>query len=236
MRTIAVEEPAQAVETLFGAYRRRILALLLLHAADSFYIREIARLTGIPAGSLHRELVTLAGAGLLARSASGNQVRYQAEVSHPLFEDLAAIFRKTTGLADVLRDALAPLADRIDLALVFGSVAQGQERGDSDVDLLVVGPVLFEAVVEAVQPASQTLRREVNPVVMHRDEFQAKRQRGDRFVTRVLSKPFLLLLGSPDESGEPGPDRPAQAAPRGRGGDPATAGRRSAQPVRRKDR
>jgi len=229
-------EGTQALETLFGAYRRRILALLLLHPDASFYVREIARLTDIPAGSLHRELTTLAGTGLLLRSESGNQVRYQAERFHPLFVDLAAIFRKTAGLADVVRDALAPLADRIDLALVFGSVAQGRQGPESDVDLLVVGSVTFEAVIQAVQPATQTLRREVNPVVMGTDEFLSRRAGGDRFVTRVLSDPILPLLGSADELGQLAADRAAQGAAGGRDGDPAALGRRPAQPGRRRHR
>ena len=93
----------QLVENLFGAYRRRILALLLLRADESFYVREIGRLSGVPAGSLHRELKLLADAGLLLRSVAGNQVRYQVDRACPIQEELAGIFRKTAGLADVLR-------------------------------------------------------------------------------------------------------------------------------------
>src|SRR5690606_23416339 len=61
-----------------GAYRRQILGLLLLRPDETFYVREIARLTGVPAGSLHRELKLLNEAGLLLRATAGNQVRYQA--------------------------------------------------------------------------------------------------------------------------------------------------------------
>jgi hypothetical protein len=88
---------------------------------------------------LHRELKMLAEAGLLLRAASGNQVRYQADRSCSIYGELAGIFRKTAALADVLRDLLAPLEDKIELALVFGSVARGTTRATSDIDLLVVG-------------------------------------------------------------------------------------------------
>ncbi len=116
------------VELLFGTYRRQVLSLLLLHPDQSFYVREIGRLARVPAGSLHRELGALAEAGLLTRGASGNQVRYQADRSCPVFEELAGIFRKTAGLADVLRDSLEPLGQAVRIAFVFGSVAQGKER------------------------------------------------------------------------------------------------------------
>jgi DNA-binding transcriptional ArsR family regulator len=99
LRATALRPKARLVELLFGDYRRRILGLLLLHPEESFYMREIMRLAGVPSGSLHRELTALTEAGLLTRSESGNQVRYQADRSCPLFEELAGIFRKTTGPA-----------------------------------------------------------------------------------------------------------------------------------------
>jgi hypothetical protein len=110
MRTARYKPPTQLVEVLFGAYRRQILGLMLLRPDESFYVREVERVTGVPAGSLHRELKALNEAGLLTRSTSGNQVRYQADRSCPIYDELAGIFRKTAGLADVLRDLLKPLA------------------------------------------------------------------------------------------------------------------------------
>jgi hypothetical protein len=75
-------------------------------------VRQISRLSGVPAGSLHRELKLLAEAGLLTRTVSGNQVCYQADRACPIYDELASIFRKTTGLADVLREALEPASPR----------------------------------------------------------------------------------------------------------------------------
>ena len=111
MRAKSLPQVPQLVEVLFGAYRRQILALLLLRADESFHVREIGRLTGVPAGSLHRELKLLSDAGLLLRSVSGNQVRYQVDRACPIQEELAGIFRKTAGLADVLRDALSRVGE-----------------------------------------------------------------------------------------------------------------------------
>ena len=205
----ATPRPPQLVEVLFGAYRRQILALLLLRPGESFYVREIARLTGVPAGSLHRELKLLHDAGLLERSTAGNQVRYQVDRSCPIHEELAGIFRKTAGLADILREAMAPLARKIDLAFVFGSVAQGRERATSDVDVLVVGSASFAAVVAALGRAGERLRRDVNPVVMTRTDFEAKLARRERFIARVAREPKIFLIGDPGEFAEPAEDRAA---------------------------
>jgi len=107
----------QAIELMFGAYRRELLAQLLLRPDEDFHLRELERMTGIPAGSLHRELKALFEAGLLLKERQGNQVRYQANRASPVYEELASIFRKTVGLAGVLSDGLADLSGRIDLHL-----------------------------------------------------------------------------------------------------------------------
>ena len=203
MKVHPIPPAPQLVEVLFGAYRRQILALLLLHPDESFYVREIARLTGVPAGSLHRELKLLGDAGLLQRSVSGNQVRYQVDRDNPIQEELAGIFRKTAGLADVLRNALAPLAGKIRLAFIFGSVAQGRERSTSDVDVLVVGSASFAAVVGALSPAGERLRRAVNPAVMTRAAFESKRAGADRFVARIVREPKIILIGDTGELAQP---------------------------------
>lgn len=189
----------QLVDVLFGVYRRQILALLLLRPDESFYVREISRLTGVPAGSLHRELRLLSDAGLLERSLAGNQVRYRVDRSCPIHEELAGILRKTTGLADVLREALAPLRRKVRVALIFGSVAQGKERVGSDIDVLVVGPISFASVVQAFNRAAKRLRRDVNPVVMSKAAFSRKLRGQDRFISRVAREPKILLLGDASE-------------------------------------
>src|SRR5689334_23579365 len=110
---------------LFGSYRQRVLGLLLLHPEKAYHVREIARLTDTTPGTLHKELARLAKAGLLSREKVGNQLHYRANRQSPIFEELAGILRKTSGLADVLQGALAGLTRRLKVALIFGSVARG---------------------------------------------------------------------------------------------------------------
>ncbi len=209
MRTGRNSSQPQLVEILFGAYRRQLLALLLLRPDETFYVREIARVTGVPAGSLHRELKALVEAGLLTRAASGNQVRYQANRACPIYDELAGIFRKTAGLADVLRELLRPLERKITFACVFGSVAQGKTGPSSDIDLLVVGSATFASVVEACHAGSERLGREVNPVVMKKAAFQGKVRQRDRFVSRVMKEPKIFLIGDARELGKLAEDRAA---------------------------
>ena len=123
---------------LFPEYRRRVLGLLLLKPDLALHGREIARRTGLSPGTITRELGKLADVGLLRREKRGNQQVYSADTTAAVYPELAGILRKTSGLADVLVEALAPL-DGISLAFVFGSVAQGHETANSDVDVMIVG-------------------------------------------------------------------------------------------------
>jgi predicted nucleotidyltransferase len=198
-------------EILFGTYRRQVLALLLLRPEERFHVREIARLTGIPAGSLHRELKLLAEAELLVRQSVGQQVYYQANRQSPIFEELAGIFRKTAGLADVIRAALLPLANEVALAFVFGSVAQGKERSGSDVDLFVLGETSFTAVVAALADLHERLGREINPVIMTCVDF-TKKYGSDSFLQRVAREPKIYVMGYADDFAKLVADRAAQGA------------------------
>ena len=107
----------------------------------------------------------------------------------------------------MLREALSPLGKAVRIAFVFGSVAQGKERSTSDVDVMVVGSAKFERVVGALAPAGERLRRDINPVVMAPEEFRAKLKARDRFVSRIMREPKIVLTGDVGELGEPAQDR-----------------------------
>jgi predicted nucleotidyltransferase len=199
---------------LFGAYRRDVLALLLLHPEESRHVREIARAIGKAPGTLLRELNALAAAGVLVRRPLGNQVHFQANAACPIYEDLRSILKKTVGVADVLREALAPLGAKVRAAFVYGSVARGDERARSDLDVMVVGEASFGDVVAALAPAQESLRREVNPNVYPALEFRKKLAARDPFLKRVLAERKIFIVGGEGDLGKPAAHRQAQGARR----------------------
>lgn len=199
----------QPIDFLFSPYRRRVLALLLLRPDERFHVRELERLTGISAGSLHRELKAMAKAGLLIRQPQGNQVLYQADRSCSIFEEISSIFRKTLGLGSILGGALAMLSDRIDFAFVFGSLASGKQHAGSDLDICVLGEVELLEVVNALGAAQDSLHREINPVVMHTKRFVDDLTNRERFAERVFDEPKIFVVGDEDEFRELGKDRAA---------------------------
>ena len=191
--------PKQLIDFIFSPYRRQMLAVLFLRPDEQFHVRQLERLTGISAGSLHRELKAMAIAGLLRRESQGNQVLYQAERECPIYEELASIFRKTVGLAMVLRDGLLKLADRIDIAFVFGSMATGKQHADSDLDLCVLGDVELFDVVKALGSVQDNIRREINPVVMSTARYIDQLAEHDRFIERLDGEPKIYVMGGERE-------------------------------------
>jgi predicted nucleotidyltransferase len=189
----------QPIDFLFSPYRRQVLALLLLRTDERFHVRELERLTGISAGSLHRELKAMSEAGLLIREQQGNQVLYQADRSCSIFEELASIFRKTVGLGSELTTALEPIADRIDAAFVFGSMASGKQHAKSDLDICVLGEVELLDVVKATGSVQERLRREINPVVMSAKQFASDLANHERFAERLVAEPKIFVIGDENE-------------------------------------
>ncbi|QRN04336.1 nucleotidyltransferase domain-containing protein [Legionella sp. MW5194] len=186
---------------LFSEYRRRVLALLLLHPDEHYHVREIARLTNTTAGTLHRELSKLAKSKVLLREQSGNQVYYQANRNFPIYTELTSILKKTSGLVDVLFDFLTPLAEKIEVAFVFGSVAKGTENLGSDIDVLIIGEVDFTVAVEALYAAQASLGREINPKIYSREQWKASLQKQDLFIQEVLNNPKLFIMGAEHDLG-----------------------------------
>jgi len=180
---------------LFGRARRLILAWLLGHPDEAFFLRQLVRQTGLSPGSVQRELAALVSAGLVTRTTQGRQVYFRADRLSPVFPELQSLFLKTAGVADVLRDGLRSLADRITVAFVFGSAVRGELRNASDIDVLVVGDVSFGEVVGALSKAQRVLGREVNPTVYPPAEFRTKLRSGHHFLNAVLSEPHLFVIG-----------------------------------------
>ena len=204
--------PNDLASLFFGRYRSRVLGLLLLHPDEAFHLREIARITDTQPGTLRRELKRLEAAGVLRSERLGNLLRYRADPGCPVYEELRGLLKKTTGVVDVLRDALTPLVGHISLAFVYGSVASGTERHVSDLDVLVVGDVTFEEVVAVLHPCQEALRREINANVFGEAEFSAKASQPGEFVSRVLAQPVLMIFGTIDDAGEFAEGRQRQEA------------------------
>jgi uncharacterized protein len=189
---------------LFGKTRNAVLSLLFGHPDESFYIREIVRMVGSGPGSVQRELDILGRAGILRRTTRGRHVFYRADPQSPIFEEIRSLMLKTAGGVEILARALSWPSGKIKVAFIYGSMARGQQRRGSDVDVFVIGDAAFGEVVDALAPVQKKLAREINPTVYPVSEFRAKVLQKHHFITSVLHSPKLFLVGDEGELAELG--------------------------------
>ncbi|MHB8666804.1 MAG: nucleotidyltransferase domain-containing protein [Burkholderiales bacterium] len=181
---------------MFTKVQQRVLAVLYGNPGRSFYANEVIALAGSGTGAVQRELARLDAAGLVVVTRVGKQKHYQANEAGPVYQELRGLVLKTSGMVDVLRVALAPLAAQIHAAFVYGSVAKRQDSANSDIDLMVLSDSLSYAdLFAALEEATNRLGRPVNPTVYTRKDLEKRIQAGNAFVKRVLEQPKLWVIG-----------------------------------------
>lgn len=186
-------------DALFTQTQQRVLSVLFGNVARSYYASEIIARAQIGSGAVQREIARLEASGLITSERIGNQKHYRANERSPVFEPLRELVLRTTGLADVLRDALAPLAPQLVAAFVFGSIARREDNASSDVDLFVVSDTLSLAdLFGALERARRQLGREVNPIVHSRLEMATLRRKKNSFIERVMEQPKIWIYGHED--------------------------------------
>lgn len=183
-------------DALFTRVQQRVLGLLFGQPDRRFQSAELIRLAGSGTGAAHRLIITLADAGLITVTQSGNQKHYQANRKSPVFRELRNLVVKTVAVTQPLRHALRPHEKAISAAFVYGSVASDTSVARSDIDLMVVSDSLtYPDVFRALQKAERELARPVNANVLTRREWRAKRAQGGSFASRVARGPRLFVIG-----------------------------------------
>lgn len=186
-------------DALFSGTRQRVLGLLFGNPSRSYYAKELIRLAAGGTGAVQRELERLSQSGLVTVRPVGNQKHYQANAESTVFTELCAIARKTFALGDPLREALAPLAPRIEGAFVFGSVAKREDTAASDVDLMVIADKLsYGELLEALEPVADSIGRRMNPTVLSRREWAKRLGARSAFATRLMAQPKIWVVGNED--------------------------------------
>ena len=184
-------------DALFTKTQQRVLGLLYGTPDQRFFTNEIFRRTNIGRGTVVRELEKLVLADLVTVTTSGNQRYYQANVGNPIYTELAGIVRKTFGMADVIRGALEPVNEKLELAFVYGSIAKHSDDKNSDLDLMLVGAGLnYDEVMKLLVPVEEAIMRNINPTLYTQRAFEKKRASGSSFLERVMEQPKIMIKGS----------------------------------------
>jgi len=180
---------------LFGSEARvKVLSLFMLNASSEYYLREIAQKTGLAVRSVQRAVENLVEIRILRREPRGNAVYFSLNDENPILDDLKAIFLKTEGLGDLLRNALSQ-QQNIQVAFIYGSVAKGEESAGSDIDLALIGSISPTDLSAVLRELEDNVGREINATVFTAKEWAERATSGDHFVTTLLREPKIMLIG-----------------------------------------
>ncbi|MEK7183749.1 MAG: helix-turn-helix domain-containing protein [Patescibacteria group bacterium] len=215
---VEAEGTAFRIEQLFGSRTRaRLLGLFLENSERSFFVRELARRIDAQLNSVRRELKNLVDIGIVLEvdgemtapsnspvaggegegeedgSKIDNKRFYQANSDFPIFDDLRGVMKKVAVLMNhTLTQELAKHG-KLDLLVLTGSFT---DVPSIPTDILVVGELKEEGIQRSIAEFEKEIGREVNYTYMPREEFEYRRDVGDRFLASILQGKRVVLTDS----------------------------------------
>lgn len=135
--------------------------------------------------------------GLVKTRKDGNRLYYTANTDHPISPEIRRLVEKTSGYITILKEILA--VPSIQIAFIFGSVASGKARPDSDLDLFIIGNLGLRKVSHLLAGVTDRIGSLVNPHVVSPDGFVRKLKEKNHFITNVMESPKTLVIGTEDD-------------------------------------
>lgn len=187
------------LQKLFSSrVRVEILSVFLMNPERELYVREVERLTGEDYKNVSMELRNLKEIGLLSSRNEGNLKYFSLNKEFVIYEELKSIFMKTKGAVGILREAVSTKR-HIDYAFIYGSFATGEERAESDIDVMVIGGISLEEVLALIRGPEEKLSREINVSLYDLQEMRKRVKDRDPFIMEVLEGSKIMLVGDEDE-------------------------------------
>jgi len=188
----------EAVYLTRSKIRRHLLGIVFSNPSRQYYLSELARSAGTSAGNVQRELSRFVRDRLITREKKGNLVFFVINTRHALYPEIRSLILKTIGIEGVLRNLLQKFK-QIRLALIYGSFARGEEKGESDIDLMIVADGTLEKFYAALSKLESRFNREINTTAYSAAELKDKIRSKDTFVNEVLHRPKIILKGELNE-------------------------------------
>ncbi len=181
-------------DILSSRVRAEIFRLLFGLNEKELHLREMERQVDLSLGTVRQDLQKLVKLDLVKTRRDGNRLYYRANTEHPLYPDIRHLVLKTAGLVEIFKNALD--REGIEVAFIFGSLASSKERGESDVDLMVIGAIGLRTLSSRLSGVSEQIGREINPHTLTVTEFRRRKREGNHFLTNVLESPKLFIIGN----------------------------------------
>jgi len=181
------------LDDLLGSpIRVRVLRILTRFPSRGLTGRELAKLCESSPSQTNAALESLRNSGVAFRQIAGRSHVWRLAPEHVLRDVLIRVFQGEANSLELLKGDIETVLQPLPVkrAFLFGSIARGDERPTSDVDLLVLveSKAAKEKVEGALSRASSrfSLRfgNPLSPLVL--DNSQTRRPAGPQLINRAL--------------------------------------------------
>lgn len=187
--------PASPLAPLFRSdAQARVLTALFLPVEHQVNLSELAEKTGVPYGSVHREVERLLDAGILTEERWGNARYVRPNQGSVLWRPLRDLVTSAFGPVPLLRAAFDGVPG-VEAIVLFGSYAarlEGQAGPPpGDVDVLVIGHPDAGAVYDLCEQVAREVGRPVNPTILTAQEWRET----SSFAATVAGGTVIPIIG-----------------------------------------
>ena len=171
----------------------KLLDYYFLNKEKANYINELAKILEVDPGNLFRKLKELEKDGLFSSELRGNQRYFFINKKYPFLFEYIKMYESKFGFVGLLKEELKDVKG-LSEAYIFGSLAKGNFREASDIDLLIVGSHNYESLLPIISGLEKKMKREINVVDFTNKEFLAKQKKGDEFIKNVFSDKIIKII------------------------------------------
>lgn len=190
---------ATITDIITSKVRVKVIELFFSDFKEMYHVRGIVREIKEEINAVRRELERLEKFGLLKKESRGNRVYYWLRDDYPFFGDLLSMVAKTTGLGAALISSRNKIG-KLSFVMFSGSfVRRVTQKHEDEVDVLVVGEVVLPELATLIRAEESKRGREINYTVMSREELEFRKKRRDPFLSGILAKNRVMIIGDEEE-------------------------------------
>lgn len=178
--------------------KRNILKKLLSNPDERYYVRQLATILDTSVGTIHRELIKFEKSGILKSETVGNLRFFYINKANPLFKELKQMVFKTEGVKGRMEAGLRKVKG-IKIAFIYGSFAKDEERGDSDIDLFLVGKIVEDELIPKISALESEFNREINHTIYTTEELKKEKKNKNSFILDILKERKMFLIGGKND-------------------------------------
>ena len=179
--------------------RIKLLKLFLSNPKKSYHVRGITRLLDEEINAVRRELGRMEKVKFVTSTRKGNRLLYSVRRDFPYYDEFLSLVNKAFGLGSLITSNSEKIG-QIEYAWLTKFYTKNQNKGDQDVDLVIIGDNLdYEKLASIIKKAEAETEKQVNYTVMGSGEFDLRKKRNDSFLANLLNSSKVMLIGDEDE-------------------------------------